>query len=296
MDFPIDVTYSTPPALDVLIAACRPHPTSDLGDFPDRESLFYPTNLPLTASLDIASHPILDAVRNTLFPNLPAGHYITSVRDKLEIIVNGGGMAPQPLPNDGRVATILVTLPIRFRGGALTVRNSEGIIENFHARGGKDGDLEWTAIRADCQYEMATLSKGCRMTLSYGVFTRTFGPSGIYPEPLITPSDHFLDKLSPILNLTRGSKIAFYVENDYGVNPADVLAESLVPEVRFLRFLILRLTSPYCLKILVVERRRFSVIPRVEDIQAYPRAPLDSWRIYLARGSYSMHLNSLLAI
>src|SRR5438128_2443153 len=68
LDFPIDTEYSTPRALDVLTAACVPVP-SDRETFTDRESLFYPLNLPLTTSLELANHPVLDAVRSTLFPN-----------------------------------------------------------------------------------------------------------------------------------------------------------------------------------------------------------------------------------
>ncbi|KAF4576214.1 hypothetical protein EYR40_000453 [Pleurotus pulmonarius] len=233
LDFPIDVDYNTPPALDVLIAACRPHPSSNL-DGLDRESLYYPSNLPLTTSLEIANHPILEAIRNTLFPALPTGHYLTVSRDQLEVVAVGGRMDPQPqeLRNDGRSATIIVTLPVRFRGGALVVHDPEGGSEKYDGRGGKSGDIEWTAFVADCDYEVETVTKGCRITLTYGVYLKTFGPSGLNPDPLINPSDNFLDLLSPIFNLARGRKIAFYIMNDYEVNPSEVLAEALVPELK----------------------------------------------------------------
>jgi hypothetical protein len=233
LDFPIDVDYNTPPALDVLIAACRPHQTSEFDDYPDRESLFYPPNLPLTASLEIANHPILDAVRSTLFPNLPPGHYLTSMRDRMEVVDSGGRMNPQPrsLRNDGRSATIIVTLPVRFRGGALVIRDPDGREEKYFGRGGKNGDIEWIAFLPDCDYEIETVQKGCRMSISYAVFLRTFGPSGLSPDPLINPSDDFLDLVAPILNMSRGRKIAFYLTYDHSVNPAETLAESLVPQV-----------------------------------------------------------------
>lgn len=70
------------------------------------------------------------------------------------------------------------------------------------------------------------------MSLTYAVFMKTFGPSGVQPDPLINPSDSFLDLLSPVLNMSRGRKIAFNLGLDYGVNPAECLAESLVPQVR----------------------------------------------------------------
>ncbi|KAH7929025.1 hypothetical protein BV22DRAFT_1030059 [Leucogyrophana mollusca] len=228
LDFPIDVDYDTPPALDVLIAACRPHPKPGYGDYPDRESSFYPQNLPLTATLEIANHPILEAVRNSLFPNLPIGHYLTAIRDKLEVIVSGGSMAPQPrtLRNDGRVATVVVTLPVRFRGGAMIIRDAEGVEEKFFGGSGKPGDMEWSAFLAECEYEVEPIQEGCRMTISYAVHLKTYGPS---VDPLITPSENILDLLSPLLTLSRGRKIAFYLTQEYGVNPAEVLAESLVP-------------------------------------------------------------------
>ncbi|KAH9934171.1 uncharacterized protein B0H18DRAFT_870092 [Fomitopsis serialis] len=245
VDFPIDIDHDLPPALDVLIAACQPHPSGrplpvglarppgmDDYAYPQNESLFYPTDLPLTATLEIANHPILEAVRNTLFPTLPLGHYLTAIRDKLEIVLQGNTIPVQRRPNDGRVATIVVTLPVRFRGGALVVRNADGVEDKFFGRGGKSGDMEWTAFMGDCDHEVELVQKGCRVSISYAVQLRTFGPALIQPNPLITPSDRFLDLLSPILNMSRGRRIALYLTGDYGVNPGEVLAESLVPYLK----------------------------------------------------------------
>lgn len=233
LDFPIDVDYDTPPALDVLIAACRPHELPE-GDFTDCESLYYPPNLPLTTSLEIANHPILEAVRNTLFPALPGGHYITAIRDRLEIVAAGAHMIAQPRPADQRIATLIVTLPVRFRGGELVVRNFDGEEERHGGRGGKNGHLEWTAFLADCDYEIADVQKGCRVTISYAIHAKSFGPAGVMPDPLITPSDLLLDQLAPIFNITRGRTIAFYLTGDYHINPATELAETVVPYVRSL--------------------------------------------------------------
>ncbi|KAG6336174.1 hypothetical protein ID866_2912 [Astraeus odoratus] len=231
LDFPIDVDYDTPPALDVLIAACRPHSTAGINVYPDRDSLFYPPNLPLTATLEIANHPILEAVRNALFPNLPTGHYLVAVRDRLEIVVSGCRMTPQPrtLRNDGRVATVCVTLPVHYRGGALVIRDVDGIEEKFFGVGGKPEVVEWTAYLAECEYELETVTQGCRMSISFAVHLKTYGPS---VDPLITPSERFLDLLSPVLSLSRGRKVAFYLTQDYNVNPAEALAESLVPHLK----------------------------------------------------------------
>ncbi|KAI0795730.1 hypothetical protein C8Q75DRAFT_712221 [Abortiporus biennis] len=231
LDFPIDIDHDMPPALDVLISSCRPHSPPGLEDFSAHDSLFYPANLSLTTSLEIANHPILDAVRDTLFPTLPTGHYVTAIRDKLEIWLQGNGMKVQARPNDSRVATIFVTLPVRYRGGGLVVRNPDGMEERYYGNGSKTSDMEWTAVLSDCDHEIEPVMKGCRMTISYAVHLKTFGASGIQPDPLIAPSDQFLDTLSPILNMSRGRKIAFHLTGDYQANPSEVLAESLVPEL-----------------------------------------------------------------
>ncbi|KAF5373458.1 hypothetical protein D9615_009480 [Tricholomella constricta] len=232
LDFPVDVEYSMPPPLEVLIGTCRPHQTAEFVEFPKRQSLFYPTNLPVNSSLDLTSHPIMDAVRNTLFPNLPPGHYITAVRDKLEVVDTGSRMAPQPrsLRKDGRAATILVTLPSRFEGGALIIHALEGDHEKYLGKGSRADEIEWTAFLPDCEYEIEPVVRGCRISLSYSVFLRTLGPCG--PEPLIRPSDEFLDRLAPVLNLSRGRKVAFYLEFDYAINPAEALADAVVPILR----------------------------------------------------------------
>ena len=218
-----------PPALDMLISSCLPHPS--MNGYAENDTLYYPPNLPLTATLELANHPILDAVRNTLFPALPVGHYLTAIRDKLEIWPKGNAITVQSRPLDNRVATILVTLPVKFRGGSLVVRNPAGAEERYYGRGGKSGDMEWTAFMSDCDYEIQPVRSGCRITISYAVQLKSFGPAGLQPDPLITPSDQFLDMLSPVLNMSRGRRIAFYLTGEYGVNPGEVLAESLVPSV-----------------------------------------------------------------
>ena len=212
------------------MAACHPHQSPE-DEYADSESLFYPSNLPLTTSLEIANHPILEALRNTLFPSLPGGHYLTALRDKLEIVAAGAQMPAQPQENDSRVATVIVTLPVRFRGGAFIVRSSDGEEEQYTGRGGKSGQMEWVGYLADCDVQVEPVQKGCRVSISYAVHLKTFGPSGVQPDPLISPSDYFLDLLAPVLNMSRGRMIAFYLSGDYRVNPADVLAESLVPYV-----------------------------------------------------------------
>ncbi|KAF9446463.1 hypothetical protein P691DRAFT_803921 [Macrolepiota fuliginosa MF-IS2] len=261
LDFPINVLEDTPPALDVLIAACRPHQTSDLDAYGDRESLFFPPSLPLTTSFEIANHPIIDAVRNSLFPNLPQGHHLSILRDKLEVVVSDGRMGRQPisLRNDGRSATLILTLPVRYRGGAIIVTEpSYGETEKFVGRGGKNGDLDWVAFLGDCDYEIDIVQSGCRVSLSYGVYIKGFNVQpqqhvgspgmgvglglGHHPgsmgggdaggPPLITPSDRFFDFLSPILNMSRGKKLGFFLNHTYSADPSEVVAESLVPQLK----------------------------------------------------------------
>jgi len=229
LDFPVDLDYAAPPALEALIGACRPHQTSDADGYVDRESLFYPTNLPLTISLDLTNHPVLDAVRAGFFPNLEPDKHLVAVKDKLEVVVDGGGMGVQPrmLRSDGRVATVIVTLPVRFRGGALVVQSEDGRVEKYHGRGGKPGDIEWVAFLNECEYEIEMVTKGCRMTVSYGIHLRSQVSAS-----LMEPSDNFLDLISPILNYSRGRKIGFYLHNDYGINPSEFPADSVVPKLK----------------------------------------------------------------
>ena len=233
MDFPIDVHYNTPPALHVLIAACRPHQTSDYDGYSSQESLFYPPNLPLTPSLEIANHPILDAVKTSLFPFLPPGQHLTAVRDKLEVLVDGAALSRQSpnLRKDGRSATIIVTLPVRHVGGELIVRDTDGTQESFLAKAGNHGEIEWVAFLADCEYEIQTVKRGCMLSVSYGVFLKNFDSPLVNAPTLISPSDRFFDLLAPILNMLRGRRIAFYVTHDYGVDPSQAVAESLIPQV-----------------------------------------------------------------
>lgn len=228
------MSYDTPAPLDVLINACRPHQRSEYDTYASREGLFYPPNLPLTSSLEIANYPILDAIKNSLYPLLPAGEYLTVVKDGLDVIQAGSHIAahsPALLRNDQRAGTIVITLPIRFRGGAMNVRDAAGRVEKFQGTGSKPGDIEWIAFRSDCDYEVEPVQKGCLITLSYGIYIKSFGPAASTIDTLVTPSDAFFDALSPILNMSRGRSIGFYLNHDYDVNPAEVTANSLVPQV-----------------------------------------------------------------
>ena len=278
LDFPIDIDEDMPPALDVLIASCLPH--AQRSEYAETETLFYPPNLPLTATLELANHPILEAVRNTLFAALPTGHYLTAVRDKLEVWPSGNAPLIQPRPIDNRVATILITLPVKFKGGSLVVRGTDGREERFHGRGGRPGDLEWTAFMSDCEYEIQTVRSGCRVTIAYAVQVQSFGPAGIPPSPLISPSDAFLDSLSPVLNMSRRRSIAFYLTGEYGVNPGEVVAESLVPNVSACVIVWLDVTgtdnSP------LAQGRRLDTLSCAETVPALAGTPLGGWRVRLA--------------
>lgn len=205
----------------------------DGDDYRSVESLYFPRHLPITTSLELANHPIMEGVKASLFPNMPTGHHLVAVKDRLEVVLSGGQLLRErsTLTGDGRVATVIVTLPVRFRGGALVARDVDGREEKFFGRGGKAGDIEWTAFLGASEYYVELVSMGCRVMQSYAVHMKSFGPSGLSPEPLISPSDALLDVVAPILNYSKGKKIAFYLQHDHGVNPAEVLAETLVPLV-----------------------------------------------------------------
>lgn len=238
-----------PPTLEVLISACRPHQRLDYGAYAEREGLFYPHNLPATTSLEISNYPVLDAVRSALFPVLPPGQYLTTVRDGLDIIDEGHRIArhsPAQTRNDKRVATIVVTLPARFRGGAIVVTHQSGAVEKFAGGGGKNSDIDWVAFRAECEYEIEQVQKGILISVSYAVYIKSFGPSTPSADTLITPSDQFFDLLSPILNMSRGRSVGFYLNYDYNINPAEAQANTLVPQVRRVYF------HPYRKKTLIV--------------------------------------------
>jgi hypothetical protein len=59
---------------------------------------------------------------------------------------------------------------VRFRGGALVVPYLDDCEEKYFGRGGKNGDIEWTAFLPDCDYEIETVQKACRISISYDVF------------------------------------------------------------------------------------------------------------------------------
>ncbi|KAF8578825.1 hypothetical protein K439DRAFT_1361128 [Ramaria rubella] len=253
LPFPLktDILHQLP-ALNVLLAACETAPGSPFdAALPIAESLetdrelplVWPSIHPFSTTFELANHPVLDTVRSVLFPNCHPGTYLFAVRDKLEVFLAGAHSDPRrPFSSRGHegaklVATIILTLPVRFHGGALAVRNPEGEEERIYPLAhtqGSSGDtvLHWTAVLANCEHEVEFVEQGCRMTISYGVYMKTFGPVGPRPNPLLTPNDKMLDALSSLLNLSRGRRLGVYLTGQYECCPIDVLADSLVPMLK----------------------------------------------------------------
>lgn len=197
-----------------------------------------PKDLSFSTSLDLSNFPVLDTVRDVLFPNMPSGHYLTSTRTGLEL-VPAGARSRSTLPHENpadAVAILLVTLPVRFTGGELVVTHPEdslGNAERFRARGGKAGELEWTAFLADCSYRVEQVTAGCRVSLVYHVCLKNFSATQTIPRPQIVPNDRFLDAMTPLFTRARGRKLGFYLSGSYSLAPGDNLADSIIPQVCF---------------------------------------------------------------
>jgi len=178
----------------------RPHP--HVRDNAESESPFYSTNLPLAISLELANHPI---------PRLCAT--CPSPTSKLcETNLEAQGL------------TCLVTVLVRYDGGAFIVILPKAA---HQGRGWKSKHVEWIAYMSDCP-EVETVC----------VERRELGPAGVSPDPsplitlkVIIRVDYLLDNLAQIFNTMRGRAIAFCLTGDYGVESADVRAESLAPYV-----------------------------------------------------------------
>jgi len=235
------------PALNVLLAACETAPDAfntgvgipaiNKHDVP----LVWPSHLPFSTTFDLASYPVLDTVRSVLFPKCYPGTYLYAVRDKLEVFLAGSSSVPWRPPSsrgaDGakRVATIMLDLPVPYRGGALLVRSPGGEEERFRSPSqGIVGDtsLHWTAYLANCERKVEYVEQGCRMSISYGVYMKAFGPAGPSPNPLLAPNDTLLDALIPVLNKSRGRTLGIYLTGRYDCAPERILADSLVPSLK----------------------------------------------------------------
>jgi hypothetical protein len=258
VDFPVDVDHLPSATFNLLYEICRQnqevwdhqHNTSSLHrfaeftpasgkDFPKTYATIpftFPKDLPLSISFEISNYPVLDTVRDVLFPNMPHGHYLTAQRTGLELIPAGArprSMTTQEhLPDS--VAILLITLPVRFQGGELVVTHPEdslGTAERFRGRGGKAGDIEWTAFLADCSYRWEQVTQGCRMSLVYHVCLKSATSTETVPRPLIVPNDRFLDAMTPLFTRARGRKLGFYLSGSYNISPAEDLADSIIPQV-----------------------------------------------------------------
>ncbi|QRV84993.1 hypothetical protein RhiJN_13009 [Ceratobasidium sp. AG-Ba] len=176
---------------------------------PHRRSLVYPATRPLAISLELASHPVLDVVKATLFPKLAQGYHLLAVRDRLTIHPSGTYTRPvhDAVYPEGVVATIMVTLPVQYA----VARSLSGVRARRNVS---------TAVLEPSP----TSSSGKR-----GGPTRSYGPSS---QPLMVPNDALLDALADLLNQARGKNLGFFLSHEYGVSPSDVLADSLAPYLK----------------------------------------------------------------
>jgi len=186
---------------------------------------------------------VLDTIKMALLNKHYPGTYLYAVRDKFEIFLAGSRTGPrQDVPKPSRirdgshlVASVVITLPVPHRGGALVVRSPDGGEERFYPTNqNKPGDktLHWTAYLADCEHEVEFVEQGCRMAMSYGVYMKSFGPAGPRPEPLFSPNEKLLGSLSALVRLSKDRTLGVYLTGGYDCSPADVLADSLVPHLK----------------------------------------------------------------
>lgn len=141
--------------------------------------------------------------------------------------------------------------------------------------GGGGGDMEWTAFLSDCEYQVEPVVRGCRMMISYAVFSRTFGGGGAvgggFAPTLISPGDGFTELLSPVLNMSRGRRIGFFIQGDYGVDPSEALADSLVPSVSLYAYEDFTCVNRWLYDLcILVERRRLHPLSDFKILQAQP--------------------------
>jgi hypothetical protein len=269
----VDLETHAAPAFDVLVTSCQP---VDLYAQPSGgpPAMMYPAQLPFSTTLELANRPILAAIQSSLVPVLPPGHYVTAVRERLDVLMTSGRSFSGRTPNagDGRIATLLVTLPVRFRGGDLVIRSHfDGRTERFHhSKKGHSGQLEWVAWTEGSEVEIETIKKGCRVDLRFGIYLQSFGPGGSQLEPLITPPEDFRSLLGAVLNLSRGRRIGFYLTKEYGVNPAEASAASLIPMVSLF-------TSPQMHHVLTISQLSGGDMLLYEALRMFELVPELHW-------------------
>jgi hypothetical protein len=176
-------------------------------------------------------------IRDILFPNLPSGHFLVAKRAVVELAFPG---SRKRLPTHeespaNKVATLHLTLPVRFRGGTLVVRHPEdvlGIEEKFAGRGGKGPTLEWVAFLADCSTALEPVEKGCKMTMIYNIVLQSNAQGGM-PNPVapVLANHRFLDAMTPLFTKAKHRKLGFYLSGEYHLNPVDSIAGTLIGQV-----------------------------------------------------------------
>ncbi|PYI02019.1 hypothetical protein BO78DRAFT_400862 [Aspergillus sclerotiicarbonarius CBS 121057] len=106
--------------------------------------------------------------------------------------------------SEHQVGSLVVCLPSRFQGGNLIVRH-HGQETNFDWSPQSGASIQWAAFYSDCEHEIATITAGDRITLTYNLYVREMTAAPITPiHPDIEPQTFPLYGLIESLLATPG--------------------------------------------------------------------------------------------
>jgi len=131
---------------------------------------------------------------------------------------------------DNMVATLVILLPSRYRGGTLLVEN-QGDSQRYPSTSAPQNKLTFIAFYADCQHEVKPVTEGYRIALTYNLILKPSKET--VALPIAKDAQQSLDKavinfLQPTLlqktgdmsshRSTQSNKLVYLLDHEYTVN------------------------------------------------------------------------------
>ncbi len=130
-----------------------------------------PEQISLSGSFQQTIEDLLPAVASGL--GLPAGELKAELY-KLLIYDKGGQFDwhRDAEKQKGMVASMIVVLPSKFRGGLLSLRNSGGRVSYRFEKAKSESAIEYVAFYADCEHSVSRVDSGVRVCLTYNLILK----------------------------------------------------------------------------------------------------------------------------
>ncbi len=173
-----------------------------------------PRQFSLGAKWETAVSSLMNTVATEL--GLPADRLDAKLY-KLLIYGPGGFFLPHKdsEKQNGMVASLVIVLPHSFDGGELKVAHRIHEKSHYFISASKEKSPEYVAFYADCKHEVAPVTYGTRICLTYNLVLRPEKKTSLRPTISPESGDHLADAIHKWVSKQPSNPLVFVLEHQY---------------------------------------------------------------------------------